>query len=80
MPKAKIAITIDENALAQVDALVRAGRFASRSAAVAAAVEAQLARLRHTRLADACSLLDLDEERAMAEEGMADTLAGWPAY
>jgi Arc/MetJ-type ribon-helix-helix transcriptional regulator len=63
-----------------VDALVRQRRFANRSQAVEMAVRSTLDRLQRTRLAEACNQLDPDEERALAEEGIAGELAEWPKY
>ena len=80
MPKTKIAVTLDASLLTEVDALVRDHRFSNRSQAIEAAVAEQLVRLRRTRLAEACSRLDLAEERAMAEEGIAADAAAWPEY
>ena len=80
MAKTKIAVTLDASLLSQVDALVRAHRFSNRSQAIEAAVAEQLARFRRTRLAEACLRLDVAEERALAEEGMAADVAAWPEY
>jgi metal-responsive CopG/Arc/MetJ family transcriptional regulator len=80
MPKAKIAITLEAELLREVDALVRQRRFANRSQAVEMAVRSTLDRLQRTRLAEACNQLDPDEERALAEEGIAGELAEWPEY
>lgn len=80
MPKAKIAITLEAELLREVDALVRQRRFANRSQAVEMAVRSTLDRLQRTRLAEACNQLDPDEERALAEEGIAGELAEWPKY
>ena len=80
MAKTKIAVTLDSVLLDELDALVRQNRFPNRSQAIEAAVAEQLARLRRTRLAEACALLDPAEERALADEGLADDLAAWPEY
>lgn len=80
MPKTKIAVTLDTALLREVDALVRQRRFPNRSRAIEAAVADQLARVTRTRLAEACSRLDPDEERALAEQGLASDLAIWPEY
>ena len=80
MSKAKIAITVDESLLSNIDALVRAGRYANRSRAFEAAAEAELVRVKRTRLAKACLELDTGEERMFAEEGLAADAAAWPAY
>lgn len=80
MPKTKVAITLEASLLRQVDALVRQRHFVNRSHAIEAAVEAQLARIRRTRLAEACSHLDPAAERALAEEGLHLDVADWPEY
>ena len=80
MAKAKIAITVDENVLANVDSLVRAGRYPNRSRAFEAAAEAELVRVKRTRLAQACLKVDAAEERTLAEEGLAADAAAWPEY
>lgn len=80
MPKAKIAVTLESELLAEVDALVRQHRFANRSQAIAHAVREQIMRIKRTRLAHACALLDPNEERALAEEGLSADLTDWPEY
>ena len=80
MPKSKIAVTVDTLLLGELDALVATGRFANRSAAIEGAIDAQLARLRRTRLADACAALNVADERAFAEEGLGADRDEWPEY
>ncbi|HEU0054780.1 MAG TPA: ribbon-helix-helix domain-containing protein [Longimicrobium sp.] len=80
MPKMKIAVTLESTLLDEVDTLVRQHRFANRSQAIEAAVSAHMKRVRRTRLAEACALLDPAEERALAEEGLAADLRDWPEY
>ncbi|HEX8361925.1 MAG TPA: ribbon-helix-helix domain-containing protein [Longimicrobium sp.] len=80
MPKTKIAVSLDSVLVDEVDTLVRQHRFPSRSQAIEAALADQLARLRRTRLAEACAQLDVAEERALAEEGLGSDLADWPEY
>ena len=80
MPKAKVAVTLDTLTLRRVDRLVRDARYPTRSQAIEAAVAAQLDRLEQRRLIEECATLDPAEERAMAEEGVAADLAGWPEY
>ncbi|HEV2722745.1 MAG TPA: ribbon-helix-helix domain-containing protein [Thermoanaerobaculia bacterium] len=79
MARAKIAITVDEDALAEVDRLVRAGVFPNRSQAVESALKERLERLRHSRLAREAAKLDAAEEQALAEEGFAGE-GEWPEY
>jgi metal-responsive CopG/Arc/MetJ family transcriptional regulator len=76
----KIAITLDEESLSALDRLVSERRFPNRSQAIQEAVDEKLARLSHGRLARECAMLDPDDERALADEGMGGDLASWPEY
>lgn len=80
MPRAKIAISLDDELLLQLDELVKQHVYASRSQAIQVAVSEKLTRLHKNRLARECAKLDPSEERAMAEEGMAGELGEWPEY
>jgi Arc/MetJ-type ribon-helix-helix transcriptional regulator len=79
MSRAKIAITVDEQALSEVDSLVKAGVFPNRSHAFELAVKERLDRMRRTRLALESAKLDRDEEQALAEESFAGE-TDWPEY
>lgn len=79
MGRAKIAITVDERALAEVDRLVRQGVFPNRSKAIEEALQERIARLQRSRLARECAKLDANEEQALAEEGYAGE-SEWPEY
>jgi Arc/MetJ-type ribon-helix-helix transcriptional regulator len=79
MPKAKIAITVDEQALAEIDRLVDSGIFPNRSRAIEDAVQDRIARLHRSRLARECAKLDRHEEQAMAHEGYVGE-SEWPEY
>jgi Arc/MetJ-type ribon-helix-helix transcriptional regulator len=80
MNKSKIAITVSPLVLNRLDAWVQSEHFASRSEAIEQAVEAQLQRLERTRLSEQCALLDVAEEQAMADIGLATDAATWPAF
>lgn len=80
MSKAKVAITLEDHLVARIDALVSDRRFPSRSRAIEAAVEEKLERMDRSRLARECAKLDPAFEQEMAEEGLAEDLAGWPEY
>lgn len=80
MSKAKVAITLEENLLQRLDALVAAKSFASRSGAIEEAVEEKLRRLESSRLAKECAKLDQDFEQQLADEGLAGDLDEWPEY
>lgn len=77
--RAKIAITVDEEALSEIDRLVREGVYPNRSRAIEAAVTDRLERLKHSRLARECARLDPAEEQALADEGLAGE-SEWPEY
>jgi Arc/MetJ-type ribon-helix-helix transcriptional regulator len=79
MGRAKIAITVDEQALAEIDRLVRQGVFPNRSKAIEDALHDRIARFHRTRLAVECAKLDRSEERALANEGLAGETE-WPEY
>ena len=78
MPKSKVAVMLDSQVVGELDELVARGRFASRSRAIEAAIAEKLERLAGIRLVREVAKLDPDEERALAEEGMASELAAWP--
>ena len=80
MPKTKLAVTLDTNLVGELDHLVSKRRFASRSQAIEVAVAEKLERLARTRLAQECSKLNPNEERALAEEGLAGSRDTWPEY
>ena len=80
MPRAKVAISLQERTLARLDRLVRQDVFPSRSQAIEEAVSEKLERLERSRLARECEKLDPQFEKALAEDGMAEDLAGWPEY
>ena len=80
MPKSKVAVTLDSTLLEELDDLVAAQHFPSRSSAIETAVSEQLARLARTRLAREVAKLDAQEEKALAEEGMGAELGAWPEY
>jgi len=80
MPKTKVAVTIDAELLARIDALVDDATFPNRSQAVELAIEEKLGRMARTRLARECAKLDRAEERALAEEGLSRDAAEWPEY
>jgi Arc/MetJ-type ribon-helix-helix transcriptional regulator len=80
MGAAKIAISLDQRALAQVDQLVRSGQFPSRSRAIQEALDEKLERITKGRLAKECAKLDPEAEKAFAEEGFGEEVASWPEY
>jgi len=80
MAASKIAITIDDKLLKQLDLLVESKVFLNRSKAIQEAVADKLKRLERTRLARECAKLDPDYEQNMAEEGFLSGMDQWPEY
>ncbi len=80
MAVAKIAITLDQGILGEVDRLVRRHVFPNRSRAIQEAVREKVAHLSVNRLAQECTKLDPKAEQAMAEEGMSREAGSWPEY
>ena len=80
MGKTKIAITLDEQYIDQLDRFVSEHIFQNRSQAIQEAVEEKLARMNRTRLAKECTKLDQIFEKAMAEEGLSEDLIQWHEY
>ncbi len=79
MSSAKIAISLDPEALKQMDRLVEGGLFPSRSRLIQDAVAEKLQRLRRVRLARECAKLEPAAEQAAAEEFFRGE-AEWPEY
>jgi Arc/MetJ-type ribon-helix-helix transcriptional regulator len=79
MPAAKIAVSLDPEALREVDRLVQHGLFPSRSSVIQDALAEKLQRLRRVRLARECAKLDPVAERAAADEFLPSEVQ-WPEY
>ncbi|MCL2761300.1 MAG: ribbon-helix-helix domain-containing protein [Desulfuromonadales bacterium] len=80
MAKTKVAVTLDENILAEVNVLVKKQMFPNRSRVIELAVREKLDRIGKNRLAAQCALLDTNFESALAEEGMSKEIEQWPIY
>jgi Arc/MetJ-type ribon-helix-helix transcriptional regulator len=80
MTVVKVAITLEQETLRRVDALVAQRVFPNRSRAVQTALKEKLDRLAGSRLARECAKLDPQEEKAIAEEGFAADVASWPEF
>lgn len=80
MNSSKIAITLETNMLAQVDALVQNHTFPNRSRVIQAAVKEKLSRLNRSLLAQECAKLNPQDEKSLADEGLTEDLSEWPEY
>lgn len=80
MAASKIAITIDDKMLQQLDILVKSDFFPNRSQAIQQAVSEKLRRLEKSRLAQECAKLDPNFEQSMADEGFSTEIGEWPEY
>lgn len=80
MAKTKIAITLDQTMVEQVDRLVKNNVFPNRSRAIQDALKVKLEKIERSRLARECSKLDPAFEKSLAEEGMSEELHEWPEY
>ncbi len=80
MRSAKVAITMQEELLSQIDRWVAEGRYPNRSQAIQVAVREKVERARQRRLTEEAAKLDPKEERALAEEGFSAGSETWPAY
>jgi Arc/MetJ-type ribon-helix-helix transcriptional regulator len=79
MGTAKVAITIEERTLREIDRLVKAGRFPSRSRAIQTAVAEMTTRHKRRRLVEELAKLDPKKERVLAEEFFPGEVP-WPEY
>jgi len=74
----KIAVTLEQSSLKDLDRWVREGRYPNRSRAVQTAVAILAEREKRNRLARELAKLDRTAEQKMAEEGLGDE--SWPEY
>ena len=72
MGKTKVAISIEQKTLTQIDRLVKKHVFPNRSQAIQEAVQEKLKRLEKSRLTRECCKLDPAFEKALAEEGLSE--------
>jgi Arc/MetJ-type ribon-helix-helix transcriptional regulator len=74
----KIAVTLDQRTVADLDRLVREGKYSNRSRALQCAMDLFSEREKRTRLARELGKINPKEEIRMAEQGLGDE--SWPEY
>jgi Arc/MetJ-type ribon-helix-helix transcriptional regulator len=80
MASVKVAITLEQETLRQVDSLVARRVFPNRSQAIQTALREKIDRVQGSRLAAECAKLDPKFEQALAEEGLGADAAAWPEF
>ena len=80
MTKAKIAITIEQATLSKIDQLVASSVYKNRSQLIQESVNSILMKIEKTRLAQELSKISIEEEQALAEEGIEGDFSEWPEY
>jgi Arc/MetJ-type ribon-helix-helix transcriptional regulator len=74
----KIAVTLDQKTVADLDRWVCEGKYPNRSRALQSAVTLLVEKDKRSRLARELAKLNPREERRLAQEGIADS--SWPAF
>ena len=74
----KIAVTLDQKTVGDLDRWVREGRYPNRSRALQSALNLLSEREKRTRLSRELAKIDPHEERELAEQGLGDR--AWPEY
>lgn len=80
MSTTKVAITIDQQILGQLDILIKEKRFPNRSRAIQEAIKDKLDKIKANRLEIECAKLNPREEQQLAEEDMDIALETWSGY
>lgn len=74
----KIAVTLDQRTVADLDRWVKEGKYPNRSRALQSAVNILSEREKRTRLVRELGKIDPKEEKQLAEQGLGDR--AWPKY
>ena len=74
----KIAVTLDQRTVADLDRWANEGKYCNRSRALQSAVNLLSEREKRTRLSRELAKLDPQEEKQMAEQGLG--YSAWPEY
>ena len=74
----KIAVTLDQRTVADLDRWVKEGRYPNRSRALQSAVNILSEREKRTRLVRELAKIDPKEEKQLTEQGLGDR--AWSEY
>lgn len=80
MASVKVAITLEQETVRQVDSLVARRVFPNRSRAIQIALHEKIERVEGSRLAAECAKLEPRYEQSLAEEGLSADVASWPEF
>jgi len=80
MASVKVAITLEQETVRQVDSLVARRVFPNRSRAIQIALHEKIERVEGSRLAAECAKLDPRYEQSLAEAGLSADVASWPEF
>jgi len=80
MASAKIAITLEQECLKEIDLWVSEGRYPNRSRAIQEVLKEKIARWRKRRLISVLSQVVPEEERKSSEEGFETVNEVWDEY
>jgi len=80
MNKTKIAITLNQKSIKELDFLVKEHVFSNRSLAIQEAINDKLKRIKKLRLIRECAKLDPSIEKTISEENIIEDLNKWPEY
>ena len=80
MASVKVAITLEQETLRQVDSLVLRRVFQNRSRAIQIALHEKIERVEGSRLAAECAKLDPKFEQSLADEGLGVDSAARPEF
>ncbi len=79
MSTTKVAVTLEQDTLKEIDRWVKQGQFPSRSRAIQTALVEMMARRKRRRLIEELTKLDRKQERALAEASFSGDTP-WPEY
>ena len=80
MAAKKIAITLEQNLVEDIDRMVSEGKYPNRSRAIQEALRDKISKDRKIRLKRESAKLSREQERNFAEEGLIGDAGTWPEY